>query len=229
MELAKILFEISDLEPDMIIMYNGGNDILQPWSWDPRPGYPFNFIAYENHPLLDKDLKSYPTIALLAYGSNIMRYLFRSYFVKKFIPLEEVRKKSKYRSVEWKEKIAKIYVNNLIKADKISKAFGANFIAFYQPMLYFKEVSSVSDEEKSYFRKGGGRGKFAREMRKIIIDRIEKARREYGIEIVDLSSIFESESNWIFTDMIHIKQEAKQIVAQAIYDNIIKVIKKLSD
>lgn len=36
MELARIVFELSDLAPDLIVMYNGGNDILQPWSWDRR-------------------------------------------------------------------------------------------------------------------------------------------------------------------------------------------------
>ncbi|MEO1994087.1 MAG: hypothetical protein ABGZ17_02295 [Planctomycetaceae bacterium] len=51
MELVKIVTEISSYRPDMIVMYNDGNDFLTPFSRDPRPGYPFNFLVCENHQL----------------------------------------------------------------------------------------------------------------------------------------------------------------------------------
>ena len=76
MELAKILFEIADLHPDMVVMYNGGNDLLHVFAWDPRPGYPFNFVVYENNLLLH-EVGDYPGLALLAHESAILRRCLR--------------------------------------------------------------------------------------------------------------------------------------------------------
>ena len=72
-DLARVVYEISDLEPDLIIFYNGANDTMHPKYWDPRPGYPFNFVVYEKNPLLESSIRDYPALALLAYGSNILR------------------------------------------------------------------------------------------------------------------------------------------------------------
>jgi len=64
MEIARIVIEISELQPDLIIMYNGGNDIIMPWYYEPRPGYPCNFIAYEANPILESDVNKYPNLPL---------------------------------------------------------------------------------------------------------------------------------------------------------------------
>ncbi|HIA36389.1 MAG TPA: hypothetical protein EYN89_06525, partial [Flavobacteriales bacterium] len=60
MELARIVYEIYDYTPDLIIMYNGGNDLMINLWADPRPGFPFNYFIYENNPLLEKDVAKYP-------------------------------------------------------------------------------------------------------------------------------------------------------------------------
>ncbi|MGD2271053.1 MAG: hypothetical protein PVI06_11685 [Desulfobacterales bacterium] len=218
MELAKIVFEVQKFAPDMIVMYNGGNDILHPISWDPRPGYPFNFITYENNPILDEDINSYPTTALLMYGSNILRVTFRSYFVKKFIPLKKVREEYKYGSPAWKEKIAETYIGNIVNAAKISRTFGAEFIAFFQPLLYYKNVSCISRQEKRFFR--NKEGKTVRAIRTIIAREIKEARQKYGVDIVDLSSVYSNESSWIFLDSAHTRQAAKPMIVKAIYANL---------
>ncbi|MFB0533941.1 MAG: hypothetical protein ACETWR_03050 [Anaerolineae bacterium] len=216
-ELSQIVFEISELEPDLVVMYNGGNDILHPWSWDPRPGYPFNFIAYESNPLLESDVRSYPSVALFAYGSNIFRYLFPSYFIKKFVPLEQLREETRWKSEEWKAEIARIYVENLVKADKISSSFGAEFIAFFQPLIYFKSPLSVEEEqlidsdEKNY----------AIDIQKRILSEIEEVKTSSSVKIIDLSTIYEGTSQQVFTDSIHTRQQSRIVVAQEMYRQIV--------
>jgi hypothetical protein len=224
MELARIVFEISDLAPDLIVMYNGGNDFLNPWSWDPRPGYPLNFIVYENNPLLDKDLKSYPTFALLLYGSNIMRYLLRDYFVKKFIPLEQTRTESHYKSSEWREKIAAIYVNNIVKAAKVSKAFGAEFVTFFQPLVYFKETLSAEERLLGIYEQGI----YANQIREIILTKISRIEDDNILKFVDLSNIYKGNTSQIFKDAIHTRQEAKSVVAHAVYKRLVGIYRENS-
>jgi hypothetical protein len=225
MELAKIVFELQNFSPDMIVMYNGANDILHPISRDPRPGYPFNFIAYENNPILDEEINQYPTLALLMYGSNILRILFPSYFIKKFVPLEKIRRECKHGSLFWQERIAEIYIDNIIKADKISKSFDAEFTVFFQPLVYYKDVSHISPHEIEIFN--NDEGIIVRQMRNMILNKAIQAKNRHGVDIVDLSSIYSKRSGWIFLDSAHTKQEAKPRVAHAIYATLADKLKPI--
>ncbi len=42
-----ITMRLADLQPDIILVLGGATDIFQPWSFDPRPGIPFNHFATE--------------------------------------------------------------------------------------------------------------------------------------------------------------------------------------
>lgn len=218
MELAQIVFEISELEPDLIVMYNGGNDILGPYRHDPRPGYPFNFLVYENNPLLESDITSYPAISLLAYGSNMARYFFPSYFLQKFSTFDQLREETEWGTDSWQEDIAKTYVKNLVKAHQISDAFGSEFIAFAQPILYFKEppAPEEADLAGNWQRKDYSLG-----VRQKIRSEIEQSEINTVLKIVDLSDIYDGTSEWVFTDAIHIRQESQAVVVRKMYQYII--------
>ena len=218
MELSRIVFQISELEPDLIVMYNGGNDMLHPFSWDPRPGYPFNFIVYESNPLLESDVRHYPAFALFAYGSNILRSLVPGYFKNTFVRLNQIREEVQWGSKQWADEIAKIYVDNLGKAGKIARIFEADFLVFFQPLVYYK--NRLSPEEKKFFYPS--QKKFATYTRRKIFSKIEDIKKDDRINIVDLSRIFENTSEWVFVDDIHIQQTKKGVVAQSMYAGIIK-------
>lgn len=217
MELSRIVFELSDLEPDLIVMYNGGNDILHPCRYDPRPGYPFNFIVYENNPLLESDVRSYPTFNLLLYGSNLARSFFPHYFVRRFVPMKEERRKAGWGTDDWRTEIAQRYVGNLVKADRISNAFGAGFIAFFQPMVYFKDP--LAAEERSYHHHLELQ-KHCVEVRERIIEQMNLLEKESAPSVVDLSDIYDGTATTVFMDNIHTLQESKGAVASAIYQHI---------
>lgn len=220
-DLTRILFEISEFKPDLIVMYNGGNDILSAYAGDPRPGYPFNFIVYENNPLVDKGVRTYPSIALFAHGSNLLRYLLKPYFTKKFIPLEQMRKKVKWGSDEWKDNIAEIYVKNLIKANKISHAFGAEFIAFFQPMVFYKD--SLTPEEQLI---NPEQREYCLDMRRRILAEVEiDKKNSTSLKFVDLSDIFDNIPECVFTDVIHTRQEYKIIDAKEVHKYIVSNFK----
>ena len=224
MELSRIVFEISDLEPDLIIMYNGGNDILTPYKYDPRPGYPFNFIVYENNPLLESDVKSYPSLSLLLYGSNLARSFFPHYFERKFIPMKQERRKAGWKTDKWRNEIAQRYISNVVKADKISKTFGAGFIVFFQPLVYYK--NPLSSEEKNY-RPDPELEKHCIEVRERILEYIQQLDKESESMplFVELSDIYDGITTKIFTDKIHTIQNSKVMVSKAIYQQIIENFK----
>jgi hypothetical protein len=220
-ELARIVFELADLEPDLIVMYNGVNDIHTPMFWDPRPGYPFNFIMYENHPLLERGVDDYPALALFAYGSNILRTLLSPYFGRTFVPMARTRESVGYMSEGWKEEIVAAYLGNLRKAHRVSRAFGADFMAFFQPTIAFKD--KLAKEEEQAFKRD--EGEFLRDMRARLVPRFERlsgAGSEEQPEIVDLSLIFKDSRSWDFIDTMHTTQEAKLTIAKAIGAHILR-------
>lgn len=217
MELVRILLEISELAPDQIIMYNGGNDILTPRAYDPRPGHPHNFMVYENNPLLESDLRSYPSFNLMLYGSNLARYFLPKYFMNEFVPLEAERIAAEYGSDKWKDEIVEVYVSNALKAETISAAFGAECVTFFQPMVYYKDHPTMTERE---LMKKEDKGYFA-DMRKRLRQRIEGSQPGAKPTIVDLSDIYDECAEDVYIDCIHTMQKYKNAVAEAIYSHIV--------
>jgi hypothetical protein len=222
-ELARIVFELADLEPDLIVMYNGVNDIHTPMFWDPRPGYPFNFIMYENHPILERSVEDYPAFALFAYGSNILRTLMSPYFGRTFVPMARTRESAHYMSEGWKEEIVERYLGNLHKAHRVSRAFGADFMAFFQPTIAFKDEPAA--EEVQLIKRD--EVEFLRDMRARVVRRLELPSgpgRDGQPEIVDLSQIFKDSRRWDFIDTMHTTREARLTLAKAIGAHILRHI-----
>ncbi len=221
MELSRIVHEISDLTPDLIVMYNGGNDILHPYEYDPRPGYPFNFIVYENNPLLESNVRSYPRFSLLLYGSNMARLFFPRYFVRRFVPMSRERKNAGWGTDAWEAQIARRYVANLVKAEQISATFGAGFIAFFQPMVYYKDPRSAEEEEEC---SDPVLAKHCQAVRERVLEQTRLIRSESSPLPIDLSDIYDDVPTTVFIDEIHTKQEAMITVAKAIYEHMQKVV-----
>ena len=222
-DLVRLVFEVMDRDPDLIVFYNGGNDLISSVLYDPRPGYPFNFLAYESNPLLRRDLASYPTLPLLAYGSNVARLLFGSYFTRRFADLDGIRRAVGFGEPAWKQTVAFIYVDRLVKAQKVSAAFGADFIGVFQPLIFFKSLLTPTEEE---IVRGAGRlGPLANELRSMVRAELERARGGSDLKAVDLSGLFESEQGEIFIDEIHTSPEGDRRVAVALADSVVPVLR----
>ncbi len=219
MELARLLFEAVDYAPDLIISYSGFNDIDEPFVADPRPGYPFNFMVYESNPVLESDIKSYPLFTLTAYGSNLARYFFPGYFQKKFVRIDDLREEAGYGTPPWRKEIARTYVQNMVKSQKVARAFGADFLAVFQPALYFKD--RVSDEEKNLLAAGSeAERKNSLAIRDLVRTAAAAAQREQALNFVDLSDIFDEEARQVFKDRVHLIPQARPVVARRLYELI---------
>jgi hypothetical protein len=216
-ELARIVFEVADLDPDLVVMFNGGNDLTSPVQYDPRPGYPFNFIAYETNPLLRRDVSAYPTWTLLAYGSNALRALAPGVFTERFVGLDQARHEAGYLSPEWRDRIAAVYVGNLVKAQRISRAFGADFMAFFQPLIFFKPA--LGPGEREIVAPLEGFGKMARDLRLRVRLEWKRAQRQ-GLVVHDLSDIFDTIDEDVFYDIIHVTRPGKEILARAMAEHV---------
>lgn len=228
-ELAHLVFHVLDSEPDIVVLYSGGNDIMDPLLYDPRPGYPFNFLAYENN-VLFKDSREYPWLALMAYGSEMFRHLRRDYFLEKFGQFSFWRTHANYGSDAWSENIAGIYAGNLAKAGRICRAYDVEYIAFFQPVIFYKRVL-VSDTEKNILKgwpsvEANLVGHYIPDVRDRILNNIQEEQKRHVFEFHDLSGIFYDSENAVFRDYIHVDDEANQKIALAICDRLTGAIQR---
>ncbi|MBN1493331.1 MAG: hypothetical protein JW938_04220 [Candidatus Omnitrophica bacterium] len=223
MALARLVFEILDRSPDIVIMYNGGNDIMDGYMEQTRPGYPFNYVVYEHNPLLYHNLDKYNWLMLLLYRSNLFRYALRNRYVKLYLTPHTDDRAPPWMSEEWKEAVAMNYVNNIIKAHKISAAFSSDMVTFLQPLIYFK--NELVGPETSIEPNTSEVRDYVYEMREKITSKANVAREIDGVNFVDLSNTFKANKDIIFKDFIHIEPEANLIIARAIYDVIMPRVK----
>lgn len=219
-ELMRIIFEISNYEPDLIIMYNGGNDILSPTGWDPRPGYPFNFVAYENNPLLALNTREYPMSALLALGTNIGRHFFRSYLESRLLNTRQLRKEFGFLTTEAAANSAEIYVSNLFKAKHASASAGAGFVGYLQPVVFFK--NTLSGVEEKYHVDNSRLNSHSNLVRQFIISKVKPYISKGELKFKDLSGIFENVSEEIFYDDIHTHPKWYLFIAELIFQDLLK-------
>jgi len=230
-ELAHLIYHVIDSEPDLVVFYDGGNDIMDPLLYDPRPGYPFNFLAYENN-VFFKEVDEYPAFSLLAYGSEMCRRLFRNYFFEKFGHFSEWRSYVGYGTYAWSDRIAQIYAGNLAKAARICGAYGVAYAAFSQPLLFDKREWSETEMkildrwpkmEKEMV------GPYVRDVRDRITRCVAGEQKAYPFYFHDLSGVFREARESIFIDYIHITGEANQKIASVICDRLMGQMQTLSE
>jgi lysophospholipase L1-like esterase len=225
MELARLVHEVMDYRPDLVVSYSGGNDINLPLIDDPRPGYPFNFMIQENHPLWSEH---YPWLLVTAYGSHLARLAAGSYFIEQFSQQRELRQTSGWKTEEWRRQVAATYVHNLEKSARIAATFDSGFVAFLQPSLLTKKNPSGAERALlDTFTKGteAVRGVSSDEwhlhdefVRKQIIERA--AGRAPEFPFVDMSAEFDGIQESTYADLIHTRQTAQPILAKRIYDRL---------
>ncbi len=228
-ELAHLIFHIMNSDPDIVVMYDGGNDIMDPLMYDPRPGFPFNFLAYENN-VLFKDVEEYPWLSLIAYGSETMRRLFRGYFFEKFGNFSALRLYTDYGTDLWSKKIARIYANNLAKAARICKAYNVEYIAFFQPIIFYKH-NAVSDTEKNILKawpkfEAYLVRPYTNDARIRILQNVQEQQNISFFAFHDLSGIFAESQEAVFTDYIHVNDASNRKIATAICDYLMNTVAK---
>ncbi|MGB9177944.1 MAG: hypothetical protein WCB68_01760 [Pyrinomonadaceae bacterium] len=231
-ELAEMAQTVPAYQPDLVIVYDGFNDLYFPYALDPRPGYPFTWLEHETgmselrRRILEKDYSfrrwlshsSFLQLVLTGFPTNKIEAHAREF--SQLVDFNSLRKEAGYGSQEWKEKIASAYLGNQNGMCLI--AGGAHFkvATFLQPSLAFKrhltaQEAALPDTEafQQHFRD--------------VYQRILRAARETNSEkrgddcyFFDLSNIFLDDSDDLYADSVHINSKGNKMVAQHIYEQL---------
>ena len=218
MEVSRLLFEVTDLQPDVVVFYDGANDLLLPAVYDPRPGYPFNFVVYESNPLLHRDPSSFPSFALFAYGSQLLRTMAPAFFEKRFVDLAALRHRVGYESDEWKSSIASTYVKNLGRGHHLARAWGADFVAFFQPLVFYKP--DLGPVETAILDQNSAMRPLMVDLRARVQQDLGPLREREGVAVFDLSGIYDGIKTDIFVDIVHTAARGREMIARSMADQL---------
>ncbi len=222
MDIARFLYEASDYNPDLVVFYGGGNDIGLPFQADPRPGYPPNFLAYENNPLIlaGTGEQSWGTLLKLAlFHSRTVRAIGGEGLRRSLVPLDKVRSKVGWNTPQWSKAVGDGILSDITRAAKLCRGFRVGCLFALQPILEFK-LNPAAEELQL---KDASIGAHAKIVRELILQGLPSVQQQAPIDFVDLSFIFDSTPLAVFWDGIHVYQEYQTVVADGVYEAIRKL------
>lgn len=214
-ELSLLTHVLADYNPDVVVVINGGNDICLPANFDPRPGYPYNFIAYE---AAMRRIRLEPRDG---YNQWILHGEGLEY------DITAVRDACGYGSPAWETAIVAGYVKNLVKMGRFARGFGFRLFAFLEPILFLK--NPLVGEERNIpppYNKENFPSYVVRQYLRIrkMFDYLGRAEDQGKVLFADLSSVFDGYNRPAFWDYRHVDNDGSRHIAERVYDYLQRVI-----
>jgi lysophospholipase L1-like esterase len=214
--IALVTTRLMDLQPDVILIVGGGTDIFQPWSFDPRAGYPYNHFA--NECLYDyffDPRKTDGDAADLTYDA-LQAMIFDR--------LENLRALTNWQSDIWEWEVVRQFELSLKRLARLAPGIGAPIRFLLQPTVVRKaervgeETSVASGEFLAYLDRQ--------------YTRFEGVLQRLGAEdgagspfaVRDLSRIFADDNRLLFTDIVHVTSEGRQRMAERLQAEVADVL-----
>ena len=205
-QMAHLIWsKLLDYAPDAIIVLSGSTDLFQPWTYDPRPGYPYNaFITerlydhfFDTHdPQAREDGLSYEALITLIYGE-----------------LKRLRAEVGWQSAGWERAIVHSYQRATHRLTKLSHDSAVPIVGVLQPTVLRKRHLTETE-------RGVASGAFLayldRQYRELAaFTALLAERRPYRrtFTALDLSGIFLDRTEETFYDIVHYDDAAREIVA----------------
>jgi hypothetical protein len=223
-ELALLVHRLIDLKPDLVIAYDGGNDLIEPWYYDPRPGYPFNYVVEEEAmTALSNATGAAKTLASLSRDSALVQALLGTsdLYDRVTIRINDLKRVVGFGSAQWKESAVDTYVRDITVMCRVARASDALFAAFFQPVLPY---SKTLDSSQAALAGGDHVIRELREQRAMTLEAVAAQfpapAVEAGCRFGDLSGLLENQAT-DFTDVIHVDRQANELIGQRIAEDIL--------
>jgi lysophospholipase L1-like esterase len=223
-ELALLVHRLIDLQPDLVIAYDGGNDLIEPWYYDPRPGYPFNYVVEEEAmTALSNATGAAKTLASLARDSALVQALLGTTELYDRVAgrVNDLKRAVSYGSAQWKRSAVDTYVRNITVMCRVTRASGGLFAVFFQPVLPY---SKTLDSGQTALAGGDDVIRELREQRVMTLQavaaQLPASAVEAGCRFGDLSGLLENQPA-DFTDVIHVDSQANELIGLRVAEDIL--------
>jgi len=228
-ELATLVFRALDYDPDLVVVYDGANDVLSPYYFDPRPGYPYNFMLTEAGQLLAERRATFPD--LLAAGlqrSRILNFAFGDALSGRLVDNKHLREQCEYGTPAWEERIADTYADHVERMAVIGRAHGVDVAVFLQPLLFHRSNRVGREKDlpawtllSQYIHR------VYPKMRAAAAARVE-AIADDRARFVDLSLVVSESNEELFWDQCHVNNRGNEIIGRRIFSEIHPIVARAS-
>ncbi|MGH1573381.1 SGNH/GDSL hydrolase family protein [Methylobacterium sp. P31] len=203
-----ITTKLIDFEPDAIVIIGGGTDTFQPWTFDPRPGNPYNMFAVE---AIYDDLFSQGQHArsLTRLDQEAIQDLI-------FSRLRNLRLVTRWKDPAWEWEVVRKFELAVDRLGRLAKGIGVPVHFILQPMVVRK--SSPTENERSFASRDFLEylDRQYERLKVVIGDYNKKFGQRDFFQINDLSDVFLNQKDQIFTDIVHYNDIGRQMMADAI-------------
>lgn len=205
---ALITMRLADLQPDVILVVGGATDIFQPWSFDPRPGIPFNHFVSEC--IADYLFDPKPSVA------EAVEFSYEDMQEEIFNRLHNLRALLQWQSAPWEWEVVRQFELAAKRLARLSRGVDAPIRLIFQPSV-IRKTTLVGAEQKAASED------FLRFLERQY-DRFERVLRELsegplirpGFAVRDMSRLFAGDEREVFTDIVHYTLEGRERVAEAL-------------
>lgn len=209
-EFNLIALKIIELEPDMVIIFDGFNDMVGSILNDRRPGFPWRFGELEKA-TKQSNTKSYIRKRLMNYRPT-----------KKIIQLMEEKKLKRRKSREdysVNPEAVLFYKKTLDRIAGLLRGYQIRAVFAYQPNLYYKEPRS--DFESAILAKESPeRLKVLKEMLTMGENAMREVAQSNNDIFISCTSVFNGMRETIFFDTVHSGDKGQEMLAQFLYDKL---------
>ncbi|MGH1590630.1 SGNH/GDSL hydrolase family protein [Methylobacterium phyllosphaerae] len=205
---ALITMRLADLQPDVILVVGGATDIFQPWSFDPRPGIPFNHFVTEC--LAEYLFDPNPSVMEAA------EFSYEDMQEEIFNRLHNLRTLLQWQSEPWEWEVVRQFELSAKRLARLSRGVDAPIRFILQPSVIRKtilvgaEQKAASKDFLKYLDQQYGR------FERVLRDLAESPLIRPGFAVRDMGRVFENEQREIFTDIVHYTVEGRERVAEAL-------------
>ena len=221
-ELSLLVHSVADFNPDLVITYDGANDIYHSYVFEPRPGYPYNWQTYEtglnmirNGPRLNQ------VVNLLLIKSSLIASVFGESLKTRIVESQGKLTLPSQAPDDLSYKTTQTYINNLNKMCNFSKGNSFKLAVILQPIILFK--SPLVGNEKNLLGTEAIQS-YVKQSYKILEKDFkslsENPRYNNQCFFYDSSKIFSDYNQETYWDFVHTNNDGNKYIATQIYNSI---------
>ena len=221
-ELALVVHLLTRYQPDIILVYDGGNDIMCPFYYDPRPGYPYNFYVFERgfDLLRGKQQTFFQQVSSIFLKSRLISAVSGRNLQKLILSTQDVRRQVGAETQSWEQLITDQYLSNIRVIALAGKGLGYRTACILQPLAQFKNPKT--EKEKKLIESQTFCEYTDRQYQRIRIG-LSQLQRTVPNEMamfIDLSMVMSDRPEQTYWDFIHTNNSGNQYLAAQIYGRI---------
>ncbi len=227
--IAHLLFTVNDYSPDLVVLYDGFNDLMLPLNYESRPNFPYNFQTLEAAWERYRDEHQAPLWRVILERSRLYRGLrsrFRDDDDPKpglYVGLNARSPEEILADPEWVRNYVTGYLSNWETLIKLSAAYGFDVVCVLQPTAvldgaFGPRITAKGyglDEERAKAWVGALGFVYEEASRQV-----EQLHRRYvGATILDFSRVL-SPGEEHFWDVVHVYDETNFLLAEKLLDRV---------